>query len=182
MATGLIVTIISIIRLNYLFPKGPPVKGVSVAIQYQGTFWSMIELNIALICTSAPALKQFVGGTFPTVRQYASNLTSKISRGSTHSAHNHDAHKGSFASSKLSWSKKSSKWGSASEQGNGDGGILQETSISLDRRVKDGSYLELGPVKEDIANPSRAYGPTTHVTAGEREVHSNSSREPIVAR
>ena len=80
-----------------------------MAGQYPTTFWSIFEVNLALICASAPALKQFVGGTFPAVREYASNLTSKASR-SGHSGAGE--HKGSVSSSsKMSWSKKSSKWG-----------------------------------------------------------------------
>jgi hypothetical protein len=179
MATGTIVTIVSIIRLSYLFPKRPPLKGPNVSGQYHLTFWSLLELNIALICTSAPALKQFVGGTFPAVRSYASHLSSKVSGASSHSFQTRNRQQGSFASSKPSWTTKFSKWGSTSEQSHSDG-IMQETSISMDRRVKDGSYLELGPMKEEIANPSRVYGPVTHVTAGDREMHATSRREPIM--
>jgi hypothetical protein len=163
MATGLIVTVVSIIRLTYLYPREAPPQAASVSVQYQFTFWSMLELNIALICTSAPALKQFVGRTFPAVRVYATNLTSKASGRPGLASQLHNGHKGSFSSSKPSWSRKSPRWDPVSERGSGDD-VMRGTSRSMDRRVKDGSYLELGPVNA-VADPSRVYGPTTRVSA-----------------
>ena len=182
MATGLIVTIFSILRLNALFPRNAPPQGVSVSIQYGMSFWSILELNVALVCTSAPALKQFVGGTFPAVRRQVSVLTSKMAGGSGHSSHHKEksAGGGSGFASRLPWTNKSAKWDTTASEESTTDGIIQETSISMDRRVKDGSYVEMGPVKPIPDATSRAYGPTTHVSAGSREIHSTSSREPIV--
>jgi hypothetical protein len=183
MTTGLIVTILSIIRLTYLYPKKMPKQGASVSTQFPFTFWAVLELNIALICTSAPALKQFVGGTFPAVRRYASGLTHRVTGGSS-GQHTHQAQtrKASPISSKLSWSKKSSGSPSSSEKGHNDG-ISQENPVPMDRRFKDGSFLELGAAKEEGVDADAAeagFGPTTHVSAGDREMHSTSSREPII--
>ncbi|KAB5515525.1 putative integral membrane protein [Coniochaeta sp. 2T2.1] len=58
------VTIVSIIRLKALYDNlnGPinlqPVTGVDIAL------WSDLEINIAIICGSVPALKAFVGKVF----------------------------------------------------------------------------------------------------------------------
>jgi hypothetical protein len=171
MTTGLIVTVFSIIRLSVLYPKRAPPQGASVSMQYNMTFWSILELNVALICTSAPALKQFIGGTFPVMRDYASSLTSKIAGGSGHLSQRHgDVHNGHCASARLPWTRKSSKWDSSSDGGANDG-VEQETSISMDRRVKDGSYVELGPVKA-VTEPPNAYGHPTHVSAGRWKMHN----------
>jgi hypothetical protein len=59
MGAGLVVTVISIIRLTTLFPK-KFIADLSVASQFPNTYWAVLELNIALICISAPALDQLV--------------------------------------------------------------------------------------------------------------------------
>ncbi|KAI9760761.1 MAG: hypothetical protein M4579_001499 [Chaenotheca gracillima] len=181
MATGFVVTIISIIRLTLLYPKVQSTLPIDVAQQYPTTYWSVIEVNLALVCASAPALKQFIGHTIPVVRSYGSNITPRLSN-ITNSLPS-----GSNSSS----NNKTARWGSLSALKSGRGtttsqnGIKQHHDFSIssdDRRVQDGSYLELGPRTNPVPDKSQEYGfgPSTHVTVGDKEMSSTSSRDPII--
>ena len=181
MATGLFVTIVSIIRLTLLYPK-KRATGVSVQAQYPLSFWALLEVNLALTCACAPALKQFVGGSFPMLQRFTSALTSKMS-GSSRSTEPHSKYGASSFSggSRFPWSKKSGSTHHGSESRDAESGIKQDISISMDQRFKNGSYLELGTRKE-ASSDTASYGPTTHVSAGAQGLHSHSSQDPMVKK
>ena len=186
LATGLFVTAISVARLVTLYPRR---KGSAPGPggQFLLTYWSLWEVNTCLICASAPALKQFVEGSFPALRSFATKFSSRLSSRRSDSTSEHKTSVGS--SGPMSWaSRKNSRWGSASErsgcQTKEAGGITQDTSFSTENRhIADGAYLELGPREDSPSGDhSEVFGTRTHVSAGDqdREMHTTSSRDPIV--
>ena len=186
LGTGLFVTVTSVVRLVILFPNHK-ISPTDLGEHFPLPYWSIWEVNLSLICASAPALKQFVEGNFPAVRSFATKFSSRLSSRRSGST---SVHKTSVASSgPMSWaSRKNSRWGSASDRSGSQtkeaGGITQDTSFTMEnRRIADGAYLELGPREDSPSGDhSDTFGTHTHVSAGDRdrEMHSTSSRDPIV--
>lgn len=82
MDPSLSVTSISIIRLTMTVPKAGAKTsgGLTVEKQFPATFWSVLEINLALAISCMPAIKQFLGLTIPACRSLGSRLTSRGSK------------------------------------------------------------------------------------------------------
>jgi hypothetical protein len=140
------VTIISIVRLKALYDNlnGPinlqPVTGVDIAL------WSDLEINVAIICGSVPALKAFVGKVF---------FGQSIGGSSDRSCNNY----GNTSQSRKQTRNQSQVLGSqiGDEEAGGSGkmgGITVQQSIEMKSYLAD----DTGSEKELITGPEGVFG------------------------
>ncbi|KAI9804911.1 MAG: hypothetical protein M1833_006214 [Piccolia ochrophora] len=80
--TGVFVTIVSVIRLA-LTVKATKMKIIRVNDQYPVTFWTVLEVNLGVICVCIPALKQLAARTVPYVKSLPSRYSGSGSRSGT---------------------------------------------------------------------------------------------------
>lgn len=156
----------SIVRLKALYDNlnGPinlqPVTGVDIAL------WSDLEINVAIICGSVPALKAFVGKVFFGQSVGGSSDRSRTAYGNTSQSRKQTLR----GQSRVLGSRTGDE-----EEGGAGGSVGKMGGITVQQSIEMKTYLadDTGSEKELITGPEGAFsgggsGRATNIKSGGR--------------